>query len=72
MYEGAQRVLIDNTAMHSQDAASSVRKRYTSECQYRRKRLRCSCFSYFNIQRLPFDRRHHDSAMSVESALRGL
>jgi hypothetical protein len=72
MYESAQRALINNTAMHSQDAASSVRKRCTGECQYRRKRLRCSRFRYFSIQRLLFDRRHHDSAMPDESALRGL
>jgi hypothetical protein len=72
MYEGAQRAVINNTAMHSHNDASGTRKRDINDCQYRRKCLRRRCFRCLRIRRLLLDRPHNDSSKAGESALHGL
>jgi len=72
MYEGAQRALINNTAMHAHNDASGTRKRDINDRQYRRKRLCRSCFRNSRIRLLLLDRHRNDSSRTDESALRGL
>jgi hypothetical protein len=72
MYEGAQRAVVNNTAMHSRDDASGIRKRDVNDRQYQRKRLCRRHFRYLHIQRLLLDRRHNDSSTAAGSAPHGL
>jgi hypothetical protein len=72
MYEGAQRAVINNTAMHSRNDAKGMRKRDINDHQYRRKCLCRRHFHYLHIQRLLLDRHHGDSSKAAGSAPHGL
>jgi len=72
MYEGAQRTVINNTAMRSHNDASGMRKRDIDDHQYRRKCLCCRHFHYSHIRRLLLDRRHNDSSKAAGIAPHGL